>query len=674
MASKYRLTIPLLLLISYDLRLENIIVKNSRSQNLEFAYVLNLSNNNWSISDHNGIAPLPYNTKVNDILKIQRYGYKTTKLIFVDTLRIAILDIEPVVFKNIDVKSSGSLSAYDETSISKQSRNTNISHKNFLELLPGVKIRTLGGPGSISTVSINGGPTSQTKVTLNGFDITNTQTGVTDLSQLPNALIDQARIITSGHKLMQSGSQNGVLELNTWRPENSFSISNNSINSRNIYGIFQFQSKLINASIISGNRHDLGDFQVKWRDEVFRRDNNYFDQKYGSLQINGRINDKLFFKSLNLITKQRRGVPGQVWSPMDANHVDDLNIYAASLNWISASGKGSLKYFYRTTENEYNNPSYSIYNKNKLLTSSLSISNPIIKTRNSLLDLSLKTESQKLKSDDNAHIRSTFSSVFKYTHNYSGNIIFQPSVQNIYSPKLSNQSTYTLLGTYRFVNQIFDQLSVSLSSHFRHPTFNDLFWKPGGNPDLKPENGRNHSVGLSSKKSRFGTFKFLYFKSKTENLIQWLPVQSYWQAKNLSNTKRYGLSGNWNKYTKSIQAQFSFSLIESYFGDKKKPLRYSPGKIATVDLVKRFKNWIISMNTNYTGEMISMYSYPKDNIIPASTITSFHASKRYNVKYIDITIGTSIINIFNSEYESSKGYPEPGRSIELNLTLNQKGR
>ena len=171
MASKYRLTLPLLLLISYDLRLENIIVKNSRSQNLEFAYVLNLSNNNWSISDHNGIAPLPYNTRVNDILKIQRYGYKTTKLIFVDTLRLAILDIEPLVFKNIDVKSSGSLSAYDETSISKQSRNTNISHKNFLELLPGVQIRTLGGPGSISTVSINGGPTSQTKVTLNGFDI-----------------------------------------------------------------------------------------------------------------------------------------------------------------------------------------------------------------------------------------------------------------------------------------------------------------------------------------------------------------------------------------------------------------------------------------------------------------------------------------------------------------------
>ena len=57
----------------------------------------------------------------------------------------------------------------------------------------------------------------------------------------------------------------------------------------------QFQSKLINASIISGERYDLGDFQVKWRDKVFRRKNNYFNQKYGSLQINGRLNNKIFF-------------------------------------------------------------------------------------------------------------------------------------------------------------------------------------------------------------------------------------------------------------------------------------------------------------------------------------------------------------------------------------------
>ena len=50
----------------------------------------------------------------------------------------------------------------------------------------------------------------------------------------------------------------------------------------------------------------------------------------------------------------------------------------------------------------------------------------------------------------------------------------------------------------------------------------------------------------------------------------------------------------------NLQAQFSFSLIESTLAIRKSHLD-THRKIATVDLIKRFKNWIISMNTNYTG-------------------------------------------------------------------------
>ena len=36
----------------------------------------------------------------------------------------------------------------------------------------------------------------------------------------------------------------------------------------------------------------------------------------------------------------------------------------------------------------------------------------------------------------------------------------------------------------------------------------------------------------------------------------------------------------------------------------------------------------------------------------------------------DITL--SILNIFNKQHESSKGYPEPGRTVGLKITLKQK--
>ena len=49
-----------------NISLETIKICNQKNENLEFAYVLNLSNDNWSITDHNGLAPLPINTKLND--------------------------------------------------------------------------------------------------------------------------------------------------------------------------------------------------------------------------------------------------------------------------------------------------------------------------------------------------------------------------------------------------------------------------------------------------------------------------------------------------------------------------------------------------------------------------------------------------------------------------------
>ena len=38
---------------------------------------------------------------------------------------------------------------------------------------------------------------------------------------------------------------------------------------------------------------------------------------------------------------------------------------------------------------------------------------------------------------------------------------------------------------------------------------------------------------------------------------------------------------------------------------------------------------------------------------------------------VDIN-STSILNIFNKQHESSKGYPEPGRTVGLKITLKQK--
>lgn len=104
----------------------------------------------------------------------------------------------------------------------------------------------------------------------------------------------------------------------------------------------------------------------------------------------------------------------------------------------------------------------------------------------------------------------------------------------------------------------------------------------------------------------------------------------------------------------------------------REPLRYSPEKIGTIFLEKSLNNFSISTSSHFTGEMISAYSYPKNSTIPSNSITSIHASNTIPLQKLDLIASFSIINVFNQDYESSRGYPEPGRSFELTITINQK--
>jgi len=232
--------------------------------------------------------------------------------------------------------------------------------------------------------------------------------------------------------------------------------------------------------------------------------------------------------------------------------------------------------------------------------------------------------------------------------------------------------TYSLVSNYDFDNQIIKQISYSYSSHFRHPTFNDLYWNPGGNASLEPETGKNNSISIAMNPTLFSVVDFIFFNSKTNNLIQWLPVQSYWQAKNINNVKRYGTTGNFSFNTSSFNSRISLTFVKSSFGDDNRLIRYSPKTIATIYLEKIANDWMFSANIHYTDSMISMYSYPKDNIIPPSSITSFNTSKTYSLRNIELIGMVSLLNAFDTQYETSKGYPEPGRSIRMTLTLNQK--
>ncbi len=84
-------------------------------------------------------------------------------------------------------------------------------------------------------------------------------------------------------------------------------------------------------------------------------------------------------------------------------------------------------------------------------------------------------------------------------------------------------------------------IKTSLGKAFRAPTFNDLYWPQGGNPDLKPEHGWEYELRLESSPAYnlFAAFSF-YLRSIKDRIV-WLPTEGLWQPQNANHLSVRGI-------------------------------------------------------------------------------------------------------------------------------------
>ena len=80
----------------------------------------------------------------------------------------------------------------------------------------------------------------------------------------------------------------------------------------------------------------------------------------------------------------------------------------------------------------------------------------------------------------------------------------------------------------------------SAGTAFRMPTLNDRFWRPGGNPDLRPERATTADLGLAWDAGALGA-EVTAFWSATRDQIVWRPQASgVWSPVNLTRSRALG--------------------------------------------------------------------------------------------------------------------------------------
>jgi vitamin B12 transporter len=227
---------------------------------------------------------------------------------------------------------------------------------------------------------------------------------------------------------------------------------------------------------------------------------------------------------------------------------------------------------------------------------------------------------------------------------------------------------------------------ASVSRNFKIPTFNDLYWVPGGNPDLRPETAWSEDAGFiyrgSEKSGIHLKMEITAFSSQVNDWILWVPVNTFWSPQNIQQVWARGLESDFTATTSLGKSEMKFSGGYAYTRSTNekstaendqstgKQLIYVPLHRFYLDLNYRWQGVMINPAFTYSG--FRYISTDNDYQLPGYGLMDLTISKDLKITEYTINLRFDIINIFNTAYQAVQYYPMPGRhyAIILQCSIN----
>lgn len=235
---------------------------------------------------------------------------------------------------------------------------------------------------------------------------------------------------------------------------------------------------------------------------------------------------------------------------------------------------------------------------------------------------------------------------------------------------------------------------ASISRNYRFPSLNDLYFLPGGNPDLKKEHGFTYDAGLSFATGRDGVYTLrgeaTWFDSYIDNWIVWLPTaKGFWTPKNVKEVHAYGvevkagldvqLAKDWQlsadgnfSWTPSINHGDPVDWYDKAIG---KQLVYIPEFSASVTGHLTYRSWRFTYKWCYYSERFTTSDNDmktKIGRVKPYFMSDISLEKAFSFRWADLSLKGVINNLFNEEYQSVLSRPMPRLNYEIFLDIRPK--
>ncbi len=234
---------------------------------------------------------------------------------------------------------------------------------------------------------------------------------------------------------------------------------------------------------------------------------------------------------------------------------------------------------------------------------------------------------------------------------------------------------------------------ASISRNYRFPTLNDLYFLPGGNPDLRPERGWSYDAGASFRVEREGKWRLTgsatWFDSRIDDWILWLPtVKGFFSPRNMKRVHAYGVevqAGLRIALGRGWQTEWngSFSWTPSRNegeplseGDRSvgKQLPYVPERSASLTARLSWRTWSLLYKWNCYSRRYTMTNEAATltGSLPAYYMNNLSLEKRIGLRWADLSLRGAVNNLFDEEYLSVLSRPMPGIHFEFFLGITPK--
>lgn len=601
------------------------------------------------------------------------------------------------------------------------------------------------GRATLSTVSFRGTSPSHTQVTWNDMKINNPMLGMTDFSTIPSFFIDKASLLHGSSSLNETGGAlGGMVKLGTSadmsqgiglqyiQGAGSFKTFDEFI--RLTYGSNKWHVSTRAAYSSSPNdyRYTNHDKKINIYDEEHNivgqyhpvernrsgayKDLHILQEIYYTPSTSDRVSLNVWYlnsnRELPMLTtdygderafenRQREQTVRSVvaWSHSDAQWKTDLRggyIHIHSTydyrrevsegNMMSMTASRSrLNTLFGKVEWEYNPI------KNWYFTANASINQHFVKSKDDNMVFQYGEKNISGYDQSRMECSGALSAKWQATNTLgTGVTVREEAMGNRYSPVIPAVFVDGLVSKRGNV-----MLKASASRNHRFPTLNDLYFMPGGNPDLRDEKGWAYDAGISFDTQTItnanirSSGSVTWFDSRVDDWILWLPTtKGFFSPRNIKRVHSYGVESRLNiSIAPKPELHFDVNVTYSWTPSKNqgekispadksvgKQLPYVPLHSANISGRVTWRSWGLLYKWAYYSERYTMSSndYTISGHLPEYYMSNLQLEKRFSLHVADLQAKLAINNLFNEDYLSVLSRPMPGINFEFFISITPK--